>query len=726
MSTTTLRIKIGASADRSIEAVFGTMEQRSKRAARVIQQNLNAGMGKGGPYRSRPDAGYDAAARAAERSAKRQTTATENSVRDQMRALSKLGRFMESELNRQARAVQRAAEQQSRAAQRAQDRFATRTSYRATRFLFPPPSGMLGSARRFGSDMLRGAGVDFGLGSMVGRGVELQRAGINLSNQGYNPNDPRNAKRIESGVLTGEARAIGTKWGLDPAEIMRAHDAFVSLTGDLQTSRESMNELAKLSVATGTSITDMAEAQASVSLALGDVEGKSAKIESIMRAIAGQGKVGAVEIKDLAKGMAGIAANAPKFTGDVGKNIEMLGALAQLSRGTGGSKSAAQAVTAVERFTSTLETPARLKQFKAMGIDVYGKDNKIRDPFELIKESLVATKADPVKMNQLFANVMGKRGVTALQNAYTSAGGGKAGLDAVDREYKRFAKAAMERAQVEENAARAAASDAAKAQRFQNNLDEIASKLHSSLIPTLERMAPAALKVSEAFAKVVDWAAKNPGQAITAAIVASIARAGLESGARAALEAAIKSAFRGGLPVPTGGGSPTGAPVPGGAGMLPLALTTAAAGGGSWLAYDQGQKLLAESGASGFGNALDFIPGMKGGKFSSDQLIKEGLNKNEWIGKIMRSGSSIASLIDPDEISARQDYAAKGGLHRGIARGIAEGGARSTTVDFSAMGRSMADALRGTELRVRVTNTEDMKRTSVDPDGRTPNPGKPK
>lgn len=722
---TTIRIKIGASADRSIEAVFGTLEQRSKRAARVVQQNLNsatAGNGRGGPYRSRVvEAGYESQARAAESSAKRQSKAFDSATKDQIRFFKQLSRVAETELNKQARAVARAAEQQARSAQRAQDRFATRTSYRATRFLFPPPSGILGSARRMGSDLLRGAGVDMGLGGGIQRHVELQRSAIALSNQGYSGAP---GSRVDPNTLMAEARAVGSKYGFSPADIMKAHEAFVSLTGDMKTSREAMDDMAKLSAATGTSIEDMASAQANVANALGNTDNKSVKVAAIMRTIAGQGKVGAVEIKNLATGMAGLAAKAPMFAGDVASNIEKLGALAQIARATGGAKSAREAVTGVERFADTFATPARVKEFKAAGVNVYDKSGKIRDPFELIKESLVATGGDPLKMSKLFQSVMGKRGVTGLTSAYTSAGGGQKGLQAVQAEFDKFTKP-MSKDMVDENAARAAASDAAKAQRFQNNLDVIASKLAADLLPQLEKLAPKVLQVAEAFSNLVKWVTDNPGKAITAAIVASIARAGLEAAARGALESAAARYFSGGGAIPGVPGTPGVTPVGPGAALAGiglkggLAIGAAAAGVGAF--YDQGNKLMAETG--GQRNILSEIPGFGSIVPKSMQDIMPYLTGTK-VADIV--GAATQGLLDPT--GKGKKVLGAGGMNvgaAGAAIGAAGLGVPQAPVDPTAMGRGMADALVGRELRVRVTNADEIKsdKPTVDPSGRTKPPG---
>ena len=710
----TIRIKVGASADRSIEAVFGSMEQRSKRAARVIAQNLNAGTGRGGPYRSRAvESGYESQARAAESSARRQTKALDESTKQQIRFFKQLGRVAETEMNKQARAVQRAAEQQSRAAQRAQDRFATRTSYRATRFLFPPPSGILGSARRMGSDMLRGAGVDFNFGSAVGRGVDLQRRAIALSNQAFAGAEGKGAL-VDPNALIGEARTTATKYGMDPAEIVKAHEAYVALTGDMETSRKSMDEMAKLSAATGSNIVEMAEAQANVANALGPVENKSAKVAALMRLAAGQGARGAIEIKNLATGMAGLAAKAPMFAGDTGENIGKLAALAQIARAGGGAKSAREAITGVERFADTFATPARVKEFKKAGINVYDKSGKVRDPFELIKESLVATGGDPLKMSKLFQSVMGKRGVTGLTSKYTGAGGGKAGLEAVQAELDRFAKTAtMSQKLVDENAQRAAASDAAKAQRFQNNLDTIASKMASDLMPALEKMAPAALKVTEAFAKIVELATKNPVEAIVLAIATAIGRAALEAKFRAAIERGITG---GGASVP---GAPGGAVVPTRAG------TALAAVGGIGLAYmgSQGVAYGANKLRDATGmkkSAAGFMHGYTGeGEFDMGQFITDSLNPLSMFKKSAAFGREAGARImgkRPEDIT----------MQSGLAKGIADTSAGARAVDFSQMGRGVADAIAGRELRVRITNPDDMKQAAgpkVDPSGRTKPPG---
>ena len=59
-----------------------------------------------------------------------------------------------------------------------------------------------------------------------------------------------------------------------------------------------MPKLGKLAKASGSDLGDLADAAGDVSTALGDMapDKKAERIDSIMRTIAGQGKIGAVEI----------------------------------------------------------------------------------------------------------------------------------------------------------------------------------------------------------------------------------------------------------------------------------------------------------------------------------------------------------------------------------------------------------------------------------------------
>src|ERR1700760_4895637 len=82
-----------------------------------------------------------------------------------------------------------------------------------------------------------------------------------------------------------------------------------------------------------------------------------------------------------------------------------------------------------------------------------------------------------------------------------------------------------------------------RAQKFQNQLERIASSLAEKLLPVLERLAPEALKLAESLAKLTTWVASNPGEAIVLAITGSIVKAGIGVMIRETLIGALRSSL---------------------------------------------------------------------------------------------------------------------------------------------------------------------------------------
>src|SRR6185369_9594896 len=124
--------------------------------------------------------------------------------------------------------------------------------------------------------------------------------------------------------------------------------------------------------------------------------------------------------------------------------MKELGAFAQIARQRGGAASPAEAANAVARMTDQFTTAARVKAFKAVGVDVFSKTEKgkLKNEREIIKESLLATGGDPMKMKKLFMSSVAGKAVNPLAQAFNEAGGGKKGTDAVDKLVDEFMGAA--------------------------------------------------------------------------------------------------------------------------------------------------------------------------------------------------------------------------------------------------------------------------------------------
>lgn len=576
----TIKILISAGLDRDVSATFGTIEKMAERTGRTVAKALGAGAGAnsntgaaalGRGLRSAAsesdkasrqiEADFARQIKAAEKASQAEIKAFDKAAKERVKFQAQVDRVIDQGLRAETRAAQREADKQAKIAETAarkveasHQKFANRTSGRAVKFLFPNPIGAFGMASRVGHDILRGAGVDFSVAGSVSRAVDVQATAQQLSNQGYRAGEKGPAgTRVEGDTLAAEARKVGGELSIDPQELLKAQMKFLDVTGDLDASRKNMKGLAEIAAATNTDFTAMAEAAGNISRHLEEGPDKAQKLLGIMRVMAGQGKVGSIEIKDFATQMAKIAALAPKFGGDVSSNITKLTTIAQLSRAEGGSATAAQAATATARFADIFQTPARMKKFNALGIDVYEKNivngkqvnSKLNDPFEIIRQSLKATGGDALKMADLFKSVMAQRGVAALTNAYNSGGG--ANMAAVNSQFATFGKeSAITEPEVAEDNKKRMETTRAQAQAFQNALDAVVSQTQGELTPALVQLKGPALAAAHALGEIVAFTGKHPAEAIGIAITAAIARAGLESAFRAGIEKMIMSGAAGG------------------------------------------------------------------------------------------------------------------------------------------------------------------------------------
>jgi len=597
-------VRIGAAQDRSVDVVFADIEKRAKRAGtatrRESQITANAERTIGSQrikdtqltanqqlalekwragqelkverdkYREQSRINRQILAERVKMDramARESAKLSRQRTRDRLRAISEEERAEAQHQQRLLRMkiqAQLAANRNQRAADRAAlrdkqksdrewahtvDRFATRTSHRATRFFFPRPEGALGYARRLGTDLLRGVGLDTSFGGGVSRAVQLESAAQTLSQNAFQPGAEGPAgKQVAAQDLIKGARKAASMYGLKGGsqEVIEGQSKFVSVTGDLQTARDLTQDMAKLSSATGANFTDVMEASAAISNKLGEVPDKGKKIYELMRGFAWQGKLGAVEISDMAKTMPRLLSGVTRFEGDIGTNMMKMGAFAQMARG-GPASSAAEAATGVARMADLFVTKTRVKALKQTtgmtNADIFTKEGLVRDPLEIIKKGLERTKGDTMKMKTAFNSIMGNRPIERITDLYRKAGGGKAGLAAADAEMKRLMSGTdvgMSEEVVKKLAEQQAETKEAKAAKFQENLDKITSSVADRLLPVMEKLAPAALGAADKLGRIASWSAENPWKAASATAALTGLRAALESGVRGALERTIK------------------------------------------------------------------------------------------------------------------------------------------------------------------------------------------
>lgn len=531
-----IKIRVGASADANIGSAFTPIVAAAKKARAQVESEMGGAAKKtSSVYRTNANE----AARAADTAGKAAEKAAQQQVRAQERAMAHVARIKE----RYFREEQRRQEQASRQEEAAVRKRAEQTGYWSVRYA----ARGFQTAGRFGMDIARGAGVNLNMGAIIGKAVSMEKRAVDLANSALGTGVAGNEKRVGAGSLVSQAREIGISSGYDPEKVLEGLQKFVGKTGDLKTARDMMADLARLSSATGSELEDMVDAAGDVANAVGEVPNKGKVVESVMRAIAGQGKVGAVEMKDLAVQMAKLGSAAGSFQGDQAKNVETMGIFAQMARARGGAASATQAATSVAAMVNTFKTPARIAAFKKEGIDVIDKNTQmIRDPFEILKEALTATQGDPERFKKMYANVQGARAVEGFANIYRQAGGGQKGMDAVTKEFDRLKAASMSKAAIDEAHAARMQTSAAKIEVFNAKLTEVGAKIAEKILPQMEKLGPIVLDGVDGLGKLVAWIAENPLKSAFVLLGASIARAGAETVIRAGIESMVKNAAAGG------------------------------------------------------------------------------------------------------------------------------------------------------------------------------------
>jgi len=364
------------------------------------------------------------------------------------------------------------------------------------------------------------------------------------------------------------ASATALKTGGTTEDILAGLDQSVRKTGDLGAAKELLEDMAKLSAATGTNFADMGSTAAEVQNQLGD----AAKTMEVMRALAGQGRAGAIDIKDLGQYGGRLAASAAQFTGDAAGNIESFGAIAQLAKKLGGATGPAESTEAVARLAS--DFTMHQQGFRDLGVEVFADKGrtKFRPAEDILTEVVTKTKGDISKIDPLFGE-MSMRAARGAQVAFTRAGGGAAGEAAIRSQFRDLRSATLSTGDVDEGVrGRMAENDA----KLNNAMTELRNTVNDRLIPILPGLIEQVVRLIPAFGRFLDFLTsltpwQGIGLVVGAAIATDIARAAVGKGVEAAIVAAIR-AMGGG-----GGGGVEGAAAGGGMGVVGKTLAFAGA-----------------------------------------------------------------------------------------------------------------------------------------------------
>jgi hypothetical protein len=526
-----IRIRIGAALDAGVLLIFVPIEKRAEQAGKNIQRSLNASMDGKQATRNAKQTG-DALDRELDRMAndilrrEARTEAQRTRIHEQgARDRTKIERDAESQAERIAQQAQNAVSRASRQFRDGRGRFSGAASAAGS---FAATSvrrglgigfGMGRMALRAGAglagDVLQGIGLDTSFGSHLANAQELQQRLVDVTNAGYIPG-AQGAQGIKQSAADVRKDVYGAAnaGAFSQNEVAEGLQKFVGLTGDLETGRNLLKQTAELARATGSHFQVMAEATAEVSNHLGNMPNKAEHVAQVMQVIAGQGKLGALEIKDFARQMAKIAANAPKFEGDEAKTIGDLALMAQEAKMSGGAANAAQAATAVLNFAAGFSTPTTFKHWQAAHLNPYTDTGhtKLRSPEELVLEAIKYSKGDQNKLRQLFPNIRAMTAINPYAKVYgDTQGTDKQKLQAVADEFDRMRSAQLTATEVQRAYTEAMQTSKSKVQIANNKLDEMAAKIHDALIPALGGLVPAIEALTPAVTSIVEGFASMLG-----------------------------------------------------------------------------------------------------------------------------------------------------------------------------------------------------------------------
>ncbi len=469
---------------------------------------------------------------------------------------------------------QRTQERAAKVAIRDRERFARGTFGTAGRSM----AGTVGTIGALGGTALGLAG-GFAAAGAIGTQMSERASASRLANQAGNPG-------LKGQLLT---EAQGVK-GFTGAEALGGMEEFVTKTGDLDTARKIIGDLGQLALATGSDLGDLGATAGSAFNVLkdqiDDPVQRVKELNALMRTLAQQGALGAVEIRDLAQDFGKLGAATRAFEGGAPELLRSMGAFAQIAVEKGGAESSADASTAAARLASDIVEPAKRKRFKALGVDIKSEKDptKLRDPLAIMLDVLDKTGGDIEKTSGLFgiesAKIFKGLGATFSEAEKRKPGSGR---QAVTDHFNRFAGATLTESDVNNKALSRLEDPDLK---IKEGMKQLNARIGETLIPMVIRLSdsfgkllPFAEQAAVVFARMVEVFLENPltgiGAIIATKLVADLAAAGIGGKVKDAITGAI--AGLGTRAAGAGGGSPVVGGATAGA-MLSAAGTGASIG----------------------------------------------------------------------------------------------------------------------------------------------------
>lgn len=564
------------------------------------------------------------------------------------------------------------------------------------------------------------------------QGFRKQAAGISARTilSGAGPNS-KNGRAYSTSEVLSKAKGIGIERNLDPADVLQGIDRMAKLTGNLESSMNAVDSVAKISKANGSDLSITTGLAAEIFSANPGI--KQEALNNQLRLFTKQSVVGGVETEDFARYGARITASASKFGGNIEKNEGVLGAMAQMARQYGGASSASEATKGSERFASAVGQKA--DKLRKLGVEVSDGNGTLKDPETIILDMLRKTKGDVTKLSEMGLGERGERPLAGVAALYRKNGGGEKGLDAVREEFKKYTTG------VTEDEVNAAYKRVMAEEQVEQSLRKLKITAGEQLLPVLAQMIdplkqliPAlvdAAKVgipafTELMQTVSDFVTANEGIISSLAahpVGALIALEVIKSFAAAGLPAILRGLFSGALGGGGGAGGAAGGVMGGlgraapglARGLGATAMVAGAAALGDSLAGGQkawadgtmdAENMAARVRAWGRGER---DPARSMSPAAAMQARQDALGRLADGGALSNLGNGIAGvfsdtaekkynqakadegLIDSKDLKKAIEEAAAAGIREGVATGMKAWSASNTGTNGAGRWHSMLD-----------------------------------
>lgn len=466
-------------------------------------------------------------------------------------------RVAKSEQSARLALVKSGADQEIREATRSANARAAVSRQLAGRIVSDFRSTLGTATRLFGGIMALGGGLS--LQSAFSSELKLSKSATALEIASDVPGRPE--QKVSAAEATRNARQLGLEYATPAADVLEAQHAIVAKTGMGRRSQELVGDVMKIATAEGADPKELATALASAMAQNPKLTNEEAK--NLLKMMVDQGKVGAIEIKDMAKILPILTKTATLYTGKQSDNQARLVTMVQSAITTTGGPE--QAAVAVSRFGDWMSSKKGSKALQQRGFNVFDQNGQLKPIDELMAGVLTHGGNTAQGLGQMGMEGKAKSLVEAFQGVYNSAiKAGKTHEQAANEALKAYHEELAMRITDEKVKEHLTAVQGTMAFKVEQNMEKLNQAIGKDLAPVLTRLitqigahADDIAAVMQKIGEFISWAAEHPWKAIAIAGAAAFAKAVAVEVAASGLKTLLAKL------IPGGGG---GGGVPGGAG----------------------------------------------------------------------------------------------------------------------------------------------------------------